>query len=299
MKASVARSALLLVAATIVSIGAAASGPVRAVGAADQAYITERVTFQSGPLRMRALLGRPSGTGPFPAYISNHGSMTVQEAARGPWTFIVPESPADTLVKHGYVVLVLARRGYRGSEGTTTTYSTGFVSRGYGKKASDVMRGAQAEAEDVIAALDYLQSLPFVDRERVAVGGVSLGGLVSVIAAARDPRFKALISMAGGYRQTEREGGADEAWPLVEATWKKAAVTITAPTLILWSRNDMQVDLDVGRALERALKKAGKEVELKVYPGFEDNGHRLFSSPKGFPVFVPDVLRFLDAHLKR
>ena len=54
--------------------------------------------------------------------------------------------------------------------------------------------------------------------------GVSLGGLVSVMAVAREPRFKALISMAGGYRQSGR-GGADEAWPLVEAAWKRSAAT--------------------------------------------------------------------------
>jgi dienelactone hydrolase len=32
-----------------------------------------------------------------------------------------------------------------------------------------------------------------VDRERIAVGGVSLGGLISVMAAGRDPRFRALV----------------------------------------------------------------------------------------------------------
>ena len=79
-----------------------------------------------------------------------------------------------------------------------------------GKSAAEVMRGAGLEADDVIAALEYLLALPYVDKGRVAVGGVSLGGLVSVMAVAREPRFKALISMAGGYRQSGR-GGADEA----------------------------------------------------------------------------------------
>ena len=51
------------------------------------------------------------------------------------------------------------------------------------------MRGAEAEADDVIAALDYLQGLPFVDRDRIAVGGVSLGGLISVMAAANKNRL--------------------------------------------------------------------------------------------------------------
>lgn len=280
-------------------IAAAIGGPARGAQAADAAHHIEPVSFMSGALRIRAVLGRPDGPGPFPAYISNHGSMTVQEAARGPWTSIVAGSPADTLVKHGYVVLIVARRGYRGSDGTTTTYSTNLTSRAPGKRAVDVMRGAEAETDDVIAALDYLRTLPLVDGGRVGVGGVSLGGLVSVMAAARDPRFATLVSMAGGYRQTEKDGGADEAWPLLEQIWKKAATSITAPTLILWSRNDLMVDVDVGRALERSLRRAGKPVEMKVYPGFEDNGHYLFSRAKGYPVFTPDLVRFLDEHLGR
>jgi dienelactone hydrolase len=287
-----------LAAAAAFLLALLATGPVREARAADAPYVTQQVSFASGELKIRALLGRPAGAGPFPAYISNHGSMTVQDAARGPWTSIVPGSTGDALARQGYVVLVVARRGHRGSEGTTTTYSTNLTSRAYGKRASDVMRGAEAEADDVIAALDYLQGLPFVDRDRIAVGGVSLGGLVSVMAAARDRRFRALISMAGGYRQTEKAGGADEAWPLVEATWKKAADTITVPTLILWSRNDLKLDVDVGRALEQALRRSGRNVEMNVYPGFEDDGHALFSNPRGFPVFVPDVVRFLDTSLK-
>jgi dienelactone hydrolase len=192
-------------------------------------YLTEQVSFaSSGGLRIGALLGRPPGSGVFPAYISNHGSMTLQDAGKALWTSINPGSLTDTLVRKGYVVLIVARRGYRGSEGTTTTYTTNLTSRMAGKSAAGVMQSAEAEADDVIAALEYLLTLPCVDKERVAVGGVSLGGLVSVMAVAREPRFRALITMAGGYRQSGR-GGADEAWPLVEATWQRAAARINIP----------------------------------------------------------------------
>jgi hypothetical protein len=56
---------------------------------------------------------------------------------------------------------VLARRGYRGSDGTAATYTQNQTSGGYsGRRAADVMRGAEEEAGDVVAALEYLQSLP-------------------------------------------------------------------------------------------------------------------------------------------
>jgi dienelactone hydrolase len=267
--------------------------------AGEREVAVQPVSLTSGALTLRAVLGRPVGDGPFPAYISNHGSMTVQDAARGPWTGIVKGSLPDTLMRDGWVVLVLARRGYRGSEGSTTTYTTNETSQIPGKTARDVMRGAEAESGDVVAALDYLASLPYVDRERVAVGGVSLGGLVSLMAAARDPRFKAVVSMAGGYAQTDggRSVGGDAAWPLLDETWKDVATKITAPVLLLWSKNDMTIKTDTGRVLEKYLRQAGKPVEMKLYPAYADNGHYLFSRGDGYPVFVPDSVRFLDAQL--
>jgi dienelactone hydrolase len=262
-------------------------------------YITEVVTVPSEDLKLRAVLGRPRGDGPFPAYIQNHGSMTVEEANRNPWSRITRDSLSDTLARNGYVVLVLARRGYKGSEGVAMTYSQHQTSGGRsGRRASDVMRGAEEEAGDVIAALDYLSSLPYVDKERIGVGGVSLGGLVSIMAAARDPRFKALISMAGGYRQLG-SGSVDEAWAPLQGVWENAARRLHIPVLILWSKNDMVLDRDVGRELEKDLRLAGKRVEMTVYPEFEQNGHFLFSRPEGYPLFVPDAMRFLDRNLKR
>jgi dienelactone hydrolase len=262
-------------------------------------YTTEIVSIPSGSLKLRGMLGRPAGPGPFPAYISNHGSMTIQEASRRPWTVITKGSLSDTLAQQGFVALVLARRGYKGSEGAASTYSQNQTSGGYsGRRAADVMRGAEEETGDVVAALEYLLTLPFVDPERVAVGGVSLGGLVSIMAAARDTRFKAVISMAGGYRQSG-QGGVDEAWPLVQGVWKTSAQKIRAPVLILWSKNDMMLHEDEGRQLEKELRRLGKSVEMKVYPAFRDNGHFLFTRAEGYPVYVPDAVSFLDTHLKR
>jgi len=262
-------------------------------------YATEVVSLPSGALRLRALVGRPEGPGPFPAYISNHGSMTTQEASRPPRTQITKGSLPDTLARRGFVVLVLARRGYMGSEGTATTCSQGNGAGGYsGRRASDVMCGAEEEAGDVVAALEYLQTLPSVDPERISVGGVSLGGLVSIMAASRDARFKAVISMAGGYRQGG-QGGVDEAWPLVQGVWKNGAQKIRAPVLILWSKNDMIIDEGEGRQLEKELRRTGKSVEMKVYPAFRDNGHFLFSRAEGYPVYIPDAVSFLETHLMR
>lgn len=285
---------LLLLAAALLL-----AGPVDAAAQTADPYVTEIVTVPSGGLKLRALLGRPRGDGPFPAYIQNHGSMTFEEASRDPWARITRDSLSDTLARNGYVVLVLARRGYKGSEGLAATYTLDKgAGSDSGRRAADVIRGAEEEAGDVIAALDYLSTLPYVDKHRVGVGGVSLGGLVSVMAAARDSRFRALISMAGGYRQG-RVGGPDELWAPLQEVWEDAARRIRVPVLILWAQNDMMLGRDVGRDFERDLRLAGKRVEMTVYPEFQQDGHYLFSRVEGYPLFVPDALRFLDRHLKR
>jgi hypothetical protein len=38
---------------------------------------------------------------------------------------------------------------------------------------------------------------------------------------------------------------------------------------------------------------------MKVYPSFDTDGHTLFSNAKGYPIYVPDAVSFLDAQLNR
>lgn len=50
------------------------------------------------------------------------------------------------------------------------------------------------EAEDVLAAGDYLRSLPYVDPDRVYLGGHSTGGTLALLVAESSPRFRAVFS---------------------------------------------------------------------------------------------------------
>ena len=61
----------------------------------------------------------------------------------------------------------------------------------------------------------------------------------------------------------------------------------------------MTVTVEVGEALDNSLREAGKPVQMKVYPSFDTNGHTLFSMAKGYPIFVPDAVGFLDAQLNK
>ena len=54
-----------------------------ALADAAEPYTEEAISFPSGDLTLRAVLGRPHGDGPFAAYVHVHGSVT-PEAASAP-----------------------------------------------------------------------------------------------------------------------------------------------------------------------------------------------------------------------
>ncbi|MGH2345987.1 MAG: alpha/beta hydrolase [Chloroflexota bacterium] len=68
--------------------------------------------------------------------------------------------------------------------------------RGSGKSGGSITFGA-LEQQDLIAAVDYLVSRPDVDKGKIAALGFSMGGAVSIMAAARDTRIKAVVDDSG------------------------------------------------------------------------------------------------------
>jgi poly(3-hydroxybutyrate) depolymerase len=81
-------------------------------GQTTQPIVPQVVQFPSGALHLKAYLWKPTGVGPFPAVLFNHGSggntaditagMQITEAA---------EILAPFFVKHGYAFLYPFRRG--------------------------------------------------------------------------------------------------------------------------------------------------------------------------------------------
>src|SRR5262245_38796452 len=166
----------------------------------------DTVVINSGDLKLRALLYRPQGPGPFPAVLFNHGSghaSGVDSAGRPDQRH--PELMGPLFVKHGYLFLYLFRRG----DG---------LSRDQGVPAADRMESASAsggpdarndlqlqlmqgdEMQDVQAGLAFLRSRRDVDTQRLAVVGVSFGGSLTLLVAERDSALKAAVAFAiGGY----------------------------------------------------------------------------------------------------
>jgi dipeptidyl aminopeptidase/acylaminoacyl peptidase len=238
-----------------------------------------QISFQSEGLQIGALLTKPNGKGPFPAYLHNHGSMTPQDAAGPLWS--LPDELERQMVAAGYVVLRPARRGYLGSAGSTTTY---WMHANSPLRAGDVINGAYAEANDVLAAVAWLRSRPYVDGRRIAVGGHSIGGLVSVIAAARSAGLAGVVSINGG--MTWVYDGVEEGYPAVSKVWRTEAREITAPTLVLHGKQDAVVVPDIGRELAEVLQRQAVPVSFTLY----DGDHHFYP--------IAEIVRFLNANVK-
>ena len=93
---------------------------------------------------------------------------------------------ARMLVRHGYGVLLLDARGYDGSEGDPNLFGWD-------------------DAEDIDAAVAWLQSRPDVNDGRIGGIGFSVGGEAMIDAAASNTGLRAVVSEGAGVRSIRED----------------------------------------------------------------------------------------------
>ena len=238
--------------------------------------------YPSGSLRIQAYLYRPQGDGPFPVVIYNHGTRDGRERDSVPFQYV-----GRMLTRAGYVVLVPERRGYGKSDGEIWWREAGGVN-------SSVVARLQAETDDVLAAIPYLQALPFADTKRMAVMGWSFGGIVTMFAASRSSAFRAAVNQAGGALSWNSN-------PPLRSALIAAAERASTPTLFMVAANDRTTSSIT--TLADIYKSRGLVHRAVVYPPFTPTegqprvpGHAVFSA-QGMAVWEADVVQFLSLHL--
>lgn len=251
----------------------------------------EVIAVQAGALSLRAEVWRPSGAGPFPAVLFNHGSYSTDDP-------LLPSDPhtlGRVFTQHGYVFLWLHRAG------------TG-LSRDVGVSEGDKMaRALRAEGVDgrnrvqldllehdemqaATAALGRLCARDDVDSARIAVVGHSFGGSLSLLMAARDPVLRSIVvfgAAAGSWNQS----------PALRQRLLSAVARISAPVFLAHTENDYSTA--PGSALAAELQRLGKTHTLTVYPPFGTNsrvGHNMFF--RSVKTWESDVFAFLGTHLR-
>jgi carboxymethylenebutenolidase len=189
----------------------------------------QKVTFKSGGQTASGVLVRPDKDGPFPAVI------VIQEWwGLDDWV----KEQARALAKEGYVALAVDL--YRGKVTNKQ------------EEAHQLMSGLPEDRAmaDLNGAFTYLQGRKDVKKDRIGVIGWCMGGRYALKLATAEPRLRAVVAYYGA--------------PPTDAA---AIARIKAPVLGNYGSEDKGPSLEQVRAFEAAMKKAGKPIDVKIYPG--------------------------------
>jgi len=149
-------------------------------------YRVENIVFQSMPgLYVTGNLYLPKGrTGPAPAVLYLCGHSPWPEGAKVDY-----QHHGIWFARHGYVALLIDTIEFGELRGLH--HGTHDLGRWYWHSLGYTPAGP--EVWDAVRALDYLETRPEVDADRVAVTGISGGGAITWYAAAVDERFRVAV----------------------------------------------------------------------------------------------------------
>jgi dipeptidyl aminopeptidase/acylaminoacyl peptidase len=160
-------------------------------------------------------------------------------------------------------------------------------STGFGQEYVDQISGDWGGKcyEDLMAGVAHLESLPYIDRERMAAAGASFGGYMINWFQGHTTKFQTLISHCGVYNfdsmyATTEELWFDE-WEHGGPPWEnrdsyekfsphKFAKNFKTPMLIIHNDLDFRVPVSEGLQLFTTLQRLGVPAKLINFP---DEGH--------------------------
>tara|TARA_Y100001970_G_scaffold293940_1_gene444844 strand:+ start:15568 stop:16497 length:930 start_codon:yes stop_codon:yes gene_type:complete len=155
--------------------------------------VEEKVLFKSGDLNLSGVIHRPDDMADGerrPAVLVLHGFGSRKDAGN-------VTGPTNMFMSWGYIVLRFDMRGCGDSDGL------------FGHLI------CLEQVEDTRAAITFIQTIPEVDPERIAVVGSSFGAAVAVYTGGVDDRVAAIISSGGwgnGERKFRGQHSGKEAW---------------------------------------------------------------------------------------
>lgn len=260
-------------------------GPAVEKGKAREVYYPGEL-FKGKPTRVFAYYAKPEGDGPFPAVLCVHGGGG---KAFDKW--------AEHWAARGYVALAMDLAG----NGPKGKLEDGGPGQDDGTKFHDFTAD---DAKDMwtyhaVAAVlrghTMLASLPEVDKDKVAVTGISWGGYLSCIIAGLDDRLKAAVPVYGCgflHENSVWKGTLDGFTPERRDRWVKHfdpsqyLSGVKCPILFLNGTNDFAYPMDSYQKCYDLVKK-DRFVSVRI---------RL---PHGHIWTFGEVDAFIDSYLKK
>jgi carboxymethylenebutenolidase len=243
----------------------------------------EEITFASHGRTLYGCITRPAGAGPFPAVIYNHGSEKDPRRCG-------PPALAQAYVQRGYLFFAFQRHGHGQSAGDYIR----DLDRQIGSSRQDFAQRAQQKVQlhdvynqDVVDAVAWLMRRPEVDRERVAMTGVSYGGIQTLLSAQKGLGVRAFIAFAPGAMSWSN--------PALQQRLEQAVRNAKAPIYLAQAQNDYS--LGPSEVLGPMIRAKGAPSSAKIYPAFgstPQDGHGGFAVRGGVPIWSADVFAFLE-----
>ncbi|MGD0013782.1 MAG: S9 family peptidase [Bryobacteraceae bacterium] len=236
--------------------------------------------------------------------------------------------PAGFQPGQRYPVLFLIHGGPQGAWGESWSYrwnaqvlaGAGYVvvmpnptgSTGYGQKFIDDINQdwGGRPYQDILAVVDYVEKLPYVDASRMAAAGASYGGYMIDWMLGHTTRFKALVSHAGVFDLRTEFGETEELWfplwefggppwdkPEVYAQWSPSqyARDFRTPTLVTGGELDFRVPYGQDLQLFTALQLQKVPSKLVIFP---DEGHWILK-PQNSVLWYETVLDWVSQWLEK
>jgi dipeptidyl aminopeptidase/acylaminoacyl peptidase len=256
------------------------------------------IFFKNGHenLQLSGMLLIPEGEGPFPTVIIIHGSGTSRR--NSVWYLSV----AQHLQQHGIAVLLPDKRGSEKSEGKWL--------------------GASFEelATDTISAIEFVKHQEILEYSTIGVLGMSQGGWIAPVVAAKTDNVSFVVSMAGSAVTTKEQLLHEEIYNIAPYTYTfiaKLIAPISSRALMkkdfflptagfdpipYWKHVDVPVFIALGGGDEnvpveesiRRLKENNlNHFTIKVYP---DGGHAIrdIQTNKMNEEYLNDLVKFVE-----
>ncbi len=233
---------------------------------------------------LAARVFRPSGAGPFPLVVINHGTpVSIRDAGSEKLGFT---KAATWFADWGYMVVVALRPGFGTSDGPYLEPSGPCDRRDY------VHDGRETAAVES-AVTESAAALPGVDARRIVVVGQSAGGFgVIALADQPPPGVLGVISFAGGRGGDDHEHICSGAQSLVDAAGVFGRAN-RLPQLWLFASNDHFFAPPVAHAMFAAYQAgSGPKMTFVDLPAFGDDGHKTLGRADP-SVYADPVLVFL------
>lgn len=194
------------------------------------------ITFPSGSDEIMGYLARPAAEGVYPAILVCH-----ENRGLNPHT----EDVARRFAKNGYVALAV---DLLSREGGTAAHDRDAVPG----LLTDA--GADRHVGDFLAAADYVQTLEYVDGERLGMIGFCFGGGITWRVATALPTLKAAAPFYGPAPEIDQ------------------VPNIQAAVLGVYAEQDERINAGI-EPLKAALDAAGTTYQINIYPGVNHAFH--------------------------